>query len=149
MRSVELAKVAVAAEALVLRREVRRQLWRAVYAAGAAVFGIAVLVLVHVVLYQAIALYLRPIFAALIVLGVDLVAAGALAALAFGGGSDSIQDEARQIRKQAIDELKHSLTMVGMAAELTGVVLRGRAKSRVRHGAANTLAALASRLIGR
>ena len=51
MRSVELAKVALASEGLRLRRMARRQALRVAYGAGAAVFGIAMLVVLHFVIY--------------------------------------------------------------------------------------------------
>ena len=60
MRAVELAKVAAAAEALRLRRLARRQAIRAGLGAGAAIFGIAVFVLLHVLAYDLLLAVVRP-----------------------------------------------------------------------------------------
>ncbi len=149
MRTVELAKVAVSAESLVLRREARRQAMRAGFGAGAAIFGIAALAALHVVLYQLLGLYMRPLFAALIVLGVDVVAAAALGYFTLATIPDPVQEEARAIRTQAMDEMRRSLTIIGMTAEVAALLLRTSAQNRMRNGLANTLAMAASRLLGR
>jgi hypothetical protein len=149
VRTVELAKVAVAAEALVLRREVRRQTVRVLFGLAAAVFAVAAAAVLHLVVYEVLRLYLLPIYAALFILVLDLVAAGALGWFALAGAPDPVQEEARQVRHQALEELQHSLTLVGMAAEIASLMLRTSARNRVRNGLAATLAAAATRLMGR
>jgi len=149
VRTVELAKIATAAEALRLRRIARRQALRGLYGAAAAVFAVAVLVMVHVVLYLGLNLWLSPIVSALIVLVLDVIAAGALGYVVLQSPPDAVEIEAKQIRIQAMSELRRSLTVMGMAAELAGVVLRTGARSGVRRGVAGVAAGLASRLIGR
>ncbi len=125
MRSVELAKVAASAEALRLRRVVRRQGMRAAYGAVAAVFAIGVLVLVHVTLYHVLTpAYVTPTVASLILLALDLVIAGVMAVLAMSDKPDSIEDEAKTIRQQAVIEMRKSMTLVALAGETAGAVLR-------------------------
>lgn len=149
MRSVELAKVAVAAEGLHLRRFARRQAMRVAYGAGAAVFGLAALVVLHFAIYIVLARWLGPIWAVFIVLLLDAVGAGVLGALAFSGKPDAVEQEARDVRAQALIELRRSLTAMSLAAEVGGAVLRRRARTEARRSMAGTVAMLVSRLIGR
>lgn len=97
---------------------------RAAYGAGAAVFAIAVFVLLHVVAYSLMVPGLSPTAASLILLAVDVVAAGALAYFALGNAPDLIEQEALTIRQQAVIEMRRSMTAVSLAGELAGVVLR-------------------------
>ena len=124
MRTVELAKVAASAEALRLRRVAYRQGKRAAYGAGAAVFGIAVFVLLHVVAYNAMVPVISPLVASLILLAVDLVLAAILGYLAFSNKPDAVEDEAKMIRQQAIVELRKSMTVMAMAGEAASLMVR-------------------------
>lgn len=149
MRTVELARVAVAAESLYLRRVARRQAMRGAFAIAAAVFALLLLGVLHVVIYLTARLYLSPLWSATVVLAVDLVIVTILAVLAMRGVPDSVEVEAKQIREQAVAELKRSLTAMGMAAELAGLVFRTTARSGARRGVATAVAEVASRLLGR
>lgn len=124
MRTVELAKVAAAAEALRLRRIAHRQGMRAAYGAGAAVFGIAVFVLLHVVAYHLMVPRFTPLTASLILLAFDVVVAGVLAYFAMGNVPDPIEHEALAIRQQAVVEMRKSMTLMSLAGELAGNALR-------------------------
>lgn len=149
MRTVELAKIATAAEALRLRRLARRQAMRGAYGAAAAAFAIAVLVVLHFTIYVALTLWLSPMVSVLIVLAIDVIAAGVLGTMALRSVPDPIEVEARQVRVQAMLELKRSLTVMGMAAEVTGLVFRTGVRTRARRSVATAAAEMVSRLIGR
>ena len=152
MRAIELAKVAAAAEALRLRRIVRRQGMRAAYGAGAAVFGIAVFVLLHVVAYDLLLKALSPLISSLILLGIDLVVAAVLVTLALRDTPDEVEREALAVRKQAVIEMKKSATAVAVAGEITSLVVRRRARAAVgnpRRSRAWLIADIASRLMAR
>ena len=149
MRTVELAKVAVAAESLRLRRLAKRQAMRAAYAAGAAVFGIAVLVGLHVTLWTFLAPRTSPVLASVIVVAVDVVIAAVLAFLALRNTPGAIEEEARIIRTQAVAEVKRSMTFMGMAAEMGGAALRTGARAGLRRKAGDVVLETFSRLIGR
>ena len=149
MRTVELAKVAVAAEALRLRRIARRQAMRGAYGAGAAVFGIAVLIVLHIVIYQILRIWLSPLVSSILVLVLDGAIAGVLGYLALQNTPDSVELEARQIKAQAIAEMKRSLTLMTMAAEVGGLVLRNRTRTGMKRGMAQVAAEMVSRLVGR
>lgn len=149
MRTVELAKVAVAAEALRLRRIARQQAVRAAVGVAAGIFAISALATLHLVAWTAIRPYLSPLITALILLAFDIVVCGILAVMAIRGVPDPIEAEAKALRVQALEEMKRSLTVMGMAAEVAGTVFRARARTGTRRGAASIAAHLASRLVGR
>lgn len=151
MRTVELAKVAASAEALRLRRVAHRQGMRAAYGAGAAVFAIAVFVLMHVVAYNAMVPGLSPLVASLIILGVDLIVAAILGYLALSNKPDAVEDEAKMIRQQAIVELRKSMTAVALAGEAASLLLRRpRTVTVVRpRGTVRLAGELAARLMAR
>jgi len=124
MRTIDLAKVAASAEALRLRRIAHRQGMRAAYGAGAAVFGIAVFVLLHVVAYHAMVPQLSPLVASIILLVFDLVVAAVLGYLALSNKPDMIEDEAKMIRQQAVVEMRRSVTAMALVGEVAGAMIR-------------------------
>ncbi|HYZ63477.1 MAG TPA: hypothetical protein VE650_13590 [Acetobacteraceae bacterium] len=152
MRAVELAKVAAAAEALRLRRFARRQGMRAAFGAGAAVFGIAVFVLLHVLAYHLLRLGLGPVVSSLILLAVDVIVAGVLAFLAMRNEPDEVEREALAIRRQAVQEAKRAATVMAVAGEAARLLIRRRARSAVdnpRRSRAWLIADIASRVLAR
>jgi cobalamin biosynthesis protein CobD/CbiB len=149
MRSVELARAAAQAEALYLRRVARRQAMRGAFGAVAAVFGIAIVVMLHVLLYVILAGFMQPAVAALIVLAVDLVMAIVFAVLARRNAPDRIEEEARLLRDEALAGLRSSLTMTSLAASAAGLVLRRGASRTKGRGRRVIVSALASRLMPR
>lgn len=124
MRTVDLAKIAASAEALRLRRIARRQGMRAAYGAGAAVFGIAVFVLLHVIVYNLLVPHVSPLIASIILFVFDLVVAAVLGFLAMSNKPDSIEDEAKMIREQAVVEMRRSVSTMALAGEVAGMMVR-------------------------
>ncbi len=151
MRTVELAKVAASAEALRLRRVAYRQGMRAAYGAGAAVFAIGVLVLLHVVAYNAMVPRLSPLVASLILLAADVILAAVLGYLALSNKPDAVEEEAKMIRQQAVVELQKSMTVMALAGEATSLLLRRpRTVTVVKpRGTVRLAGELASRLLAR
>ena len=154
MRAVELAKVAASAEALRLRRMARRNAIQVAFWAAAGVFAVAVFVLLHVVAYHLMVPRLTPTQASLVVLAVDLVAAGAFAFLARRDVPDPVEAEAHQIRQQALVEMRSSLTLAAMAGSAASLVLgrrRGRSDVTVvgKRGTMRLVGELAARLLAR
>lgn len=152
MRALELAKVAAAAEALRVKRYARRQGIRIGFAAGAAVFGIAVVAMVHVLAMVLLALIVPIWAAALIVLVVDAVIGGVLGKMALSNTPDRIEIEAAALRRQSLAEAKSAATSLATIGEVAGLAIgmtgRRRAKS-TRVGKAWMIADLASRFIRR
>lgn len=149
MRTVELAKVAAAAEALRLRRMARRQAIRAVYGLGAAIFGVAVLVVLHVVAWNALQPMLTPTQASLAVLAVDIVLAAGLGFMAWRNAPDAVELEAKAIREQAVIEMRQSLTVMGVVAGVTGVAVRAGARQGIRAGLTGAITEAVLRMVRR
>jgi hypothetical protein len=118
MRLVRLAKVAAAAEKLRLRRLVRRQLLRAVYGGVAVVFALALLASLHVAGGIALASWVGPAWAALIVAGVDLVIAAVFGVIAAGNEPDAVEREAMLVSQEARAQMAETAVMATMVAPL-------------------------------
>ena len=151
MRAVELAKVAANAEALRLREMASRQSMRAVYGGVAAVFALGVLVLLHVVAYNIMVPNVSPVVASLILLAVDLVIAGVCGLKAFKSVPGTVETEALAIRKQAVHDMRGSITVMSMAGEALGFAVRPKRNvTLVRpRGMARLAGEVASRLLRR
>lgn len=155
MRAVELAKVAASAEALRLRRMARRTALHGAFYAVAGVFGIAAFVVLHVVLYQLLALGLGPFWASVALLVLDLAIAGVFVYFALRDSPDGIEEEARVIRQQALAEMRRSLTPAALAAQVAAMFLRRRFRRRPevilvgKRGTRHVVGELAARLLAR
>jgi hypothetical protein len=84
MRIADFLKIAAEAEILRLRHMLARQGRRAAFGAVGAFFGLSVVVLADVICWQLLHLYVTPIYATLILLGVNLILTAIFAALAHG-----------------------------------------------------------------
>ena len=125
MRTTRLASVAAQSQILLLKRNARSGLRRAIYGAVAAVFGIGVLILLHVLGIMALVQFahLSSFVSAAIVLGVDLVIAAIFGVLASGAMKDPVAEEARLLRDQSLEQLRESLQAAALlrpAARLLG-----------------------------
>jgi len=151
VRAVELAKVAANAEALRLRQLASRQSMRAAYGGVAAVFGIGVLVLLHVAAYYLLVPSVSPLVASLILLAFDLVVAGVCGLKALKSVPGAVEQEALAIRKQALLDMRGSVTATSLAGEAMGMAFRrSRTVTVVRpRGTVRLAGELASRLMRR
>ncbi len=124
---------------------------RAAYGAGAAVFAVAVFVLLHVIAYNAMLGSVSPLTASLILFGVDLIVAAVLAYLALSSKPDAVEDEAKMIRQQAIIEMRRSVTTMSLVGEVAGMIVRRpRSVTVVKpRGTARLAGELAARLLAR
>lgn len=122
MRAVDLAKVAASAEALRLRRHLFRIGRQVAFIVVAGVFGFFALISLHVVLWT---LCDGPwntgkVWASIIVLAVDVIAAGVLLLLGRGKLADPIEVEARITRDRSLSELRSALAMTALTGTMTG-----------------------------
>jgi hypothetical protein len=124
MRTVDLGRTAAQAEVLRIKRVVHRQVGRVVLALIAAVFLVAVLVMIHVVAYLVIRTWLIPIWDTAAILAFDLVMALLLGGLALRDTPDPLEIEARLIRDQALGQMKQSLTIMALLAPLMRLLAR-------------------------
>jgi hypothetical protein len=116
VRTTRLARLAAEAEILLIRREIRTVIRRAIYGVVAAIFGLSALALLHIVGYEALRQYaqLPQVAAAGIVLAVDVVIAVLFLLLANGAMADPVAAEARLIRDQSLAQIKDTLTMAAL-----------------------------------
>jgi hypothetical protein len=105
MRALRLARIAAQAEGLVLRRHFRRVIVQAILGGVAAIFLICALALAHFAGWLALVRVVAPVWAALIVFGVDMVLGAILGLLAMRSTPDRIEREAIQVRDQAKQQL--------------------------------------------
>ena len=136
MRTLRLAQVAAQAEGLMIKRSVLRYGRRAVYGAIAAVFGLALLVMLHVTGWLALTGFggVTPFWSSVIVLGVDLLIAGLFALLARGTLPDVVEREARELRDRSLLELRNTALLgfaLGPAGRVAGRGALGVAKRLV------------------
>ena len=136
MRTLRLAQVAAQAEALIVKRTALRYGRRAAYGAVAAVFGLALLVMLHVTGWLALTGFggITPFWSSVIVLGVDLLLAGLFALLARGSLPDPIEREARDLRDRSLLELRNTALLgfaLGPAGRVAGRGVFGMARRLV------------------
>src|ERR1700712_5266150 len=125
MRATNLAKVAAQAEILRLQYFLKRQGIRAAFGVVALIFLVAVLVFANVLGWQVAHLYVSAIYASLIMLGVNLVIAAVFGALASRSTPSREEQEALDLRRQALHEARNSLAL-GALVPVAGMLLRGR-----------------------
>ena len=142
MRTAELAKVAANAEKLRLQTLAKRQAMRGVFGAVAALFGLGVLILLHVLGYQLLRRGLGPVASTLVLLAVDLVIVIVCGVLALRSAPSTVEQEAEDIRRQALREMRTTMTVMGMIGPATRL-LGGRRSTGL------ALGALATRLLTR
>ena len=143
MRAVELGKVAAQAEKIRLGQIAKRQALRVVFALVAAVFALGVLVLLHVLGYQLLVGAMRPVFATLVLLVVDLVILITCGVLAMRNAASQVEIDARLVRDQALVEMRSALSLMSLIAPV-GAAIVGR-----RGGRSALVGALATRLLSR
>jgi hypothetical protein len=142
MRSLRLARIMAEAEGLRLRRLIRRTLRQAIYGVIALVFVLGALAWLHVTGYLALRENLKAVYAALIVVGVDVVIAGIFGLMASSSSPDRVEREALQLRNTARNQLAittASASVLAPAARMLGF----------RHLSGLLLGALAGRYMGR
>jgi hypothetical protein len=125
MRAVNLAKVAAEAEIVRIRHMLKRQGMRAALGLVAVLFVLGVLVLAHFAGWQVLRLYVPPIYATLILLGVDLVVAAIFGILAARSSPSGTEHEALSVRQRALREARSSLAL-GALIPVAGALLRSR-----------------------
>jgi 4-amino-4-deoxy-L-arabinose transferase-like glycosyltransferase len=125
MRAVNLAKVAAEAEVVRIQHMLKRQGMRAAFGLVAVLFALGVLVLAHIAGWQVLRLYVLPIYATLILLGVDLVMAVIFGILAARSSPSRAERDALAIRQQALREARSALAL-GALVPVAGRLLRSR-----------------------
>jgi hypothetical protein len=125
MRTGNLAKVAAEAEILRIKHMLKRQGIRAGFGLVAAVFVLADLVLIDVVIWQLLRMIVAPIFATLILLVVNLLLSVVFGVLAAKSSPGQTEREALAIRQRAVAEARNSLAL-GTLVPVIGTLFRWR-----------------------
>lgn len=131
MRALRLLAVAAEAEGLRLRREAALLARSAVLFAAAAVFGLALLVMLHVAAFAWLAPSWGPAMAALLVAAGDLLIALALVLIG-RPGNDPVAQEALAIRRASLAEatehpFRGLVSVGGVARSSVGQMVAERA----------------------
>ena len=124
MRTVDLGRSAAQAELLRFKLMIKRQAWRGVWGAVAAVFAMATLMMVHVVAFEALSLVIAPIWAAVVVLAFDLVMLLIFGLVASSSKAGRIETEAREVRDRALLEMRESLAVSALLNPVGRVAVR-------------------------
>jgi hypothetical protein len=116
MRSTRLVQIAAEAEGLRLRTKFSRIGRQIAFGAVAALFAVLAIVLLHVVSFQAILIALgpgdwMPVAAAGIMFAIDLLMCALFVVLAARGGESAVEQEALQVRQQAVHQMGEVLSM--------------------------------------
>ncbi len=125
MRTTNLIKVAAQAEMLRYQHMLKRQGIRAAFGFAALVFIVGVLVLANVIGWQVARMYVVPIYASLIMLGVNLVIAAIFGLLAARSSPSRHETDAVEIRQRALREARGSVALSAVIP-LAGALLRAR-----------------------
>ena len=104
---------------------------RAVWGVVAAVFLIAVLVMVHAVGFALLTLVLSPLWSTVILLAVDLVFAILFGLLAIRSAPDAVETEARTIRDQALLEMRESLAIGALLNPVSRIAFRSAGRKNI------------------
>jgi hypothetical protein len=125
MRTTNLIKVAAKAEILRIRQMLKRYGMRAALGLAAVVFILGVLVLANIAGWQVLRLYVSPISATLVMLGVNLLIAVIFGLLAARSSSSRTEREALALRERALQEAQNSLAL-GALVPVARALLRSR-----------------------
>lgn len=137
MRLFRLLQLAAQAETLRWKRTGRGYAIQAGFGIGAAVFGLMMLVMLHLAAFSWLAeTNLGPVGAALVVAAVDLVLAGLFGFLAARSGLDPVAVEAERVRDNALRQVGDQTAR----AAIIMPVVRSRSMKKGLIGAAITAA---------
>ena len=142
MRLIDLARVAAEAEGVRLKVMLKRQARRGIWGAAAAVFALFFCVSLHLTAYEFLAPWLGAGFAALALMGLDLVLAVVFGILAAGNTPSLQEREAAAISRTARLQLRDTaatFAMVLPVARLAGA----------RRGKGALIAAIVAKLFNR
>ena len=129
MRTIDLGRAAAQAELIRLKLLLKRQAMRGVWGAVAAVFGLAVLVMVHVIGYLLLCLILPPIWAAVVVLAFDLIVLAVFGLLAVVSKPGRVEVQAQEIRDRALIEMRESVAISALLNPVARVAVKAAGRS--------------------
>ncbi|WP_135465697.1 phage holin family protein [Crenalkalicoccus roseus] len=135
-RVFSLLRIAAQAEGLRWRRMGQGYAMQAGFAAGAAVFGLMLLIMLHAAAYAWLAPRQGAVAAALVIAAVDLVLAALLGWLAARHRTDAVAEEAERVRDDALRQVGDQTARAALLLPL----LRSQSAKKGLIGAALTAA---------
>jgi len=123
IRSLRLARIAVQAEGLRLRRLARRTAVRVGLVVVAAPFMLACFAFLETALWDWLSRNLRPEFAALITAGINFAIAGLLLLIAALSRDSQVEIEALRVRQRALEDATRQLTIAATVAPFIRLLL--------------------------
>ena len=130
MRSVNLLKLAFEAELLRLRAMMARQGRRAAFAVIALIFALIVLALAEATGWLVLRHRAESIPSTLILLGINLVIAAIFGLMAARSSPGHTEQEAIQVRRQALDAARGTLTFTAAVPAITYLLGNRRGRTR-------------------
>lgn len=134
MRSLQLARIALEAETLRLRRMARRTATRGAMVVAAVPFLLAMLAFFELALWSYLAGQFIAPFAALIMAGANIIVAGVFLLVAAVSSDSRVEIEALKVRQKALEDVSRQITMAAMIAPATrfllGQILPARSRRR-------------------
>jgi hypothetical protein len=123
IRSLSLARIAVQAEALRVRRLARRTAVRMALLLVAAPFLLACFVFLETALWEWLSQQLLPAYAALIIAGVNLAIGGILLLIAALSRDSKVEIEALRVRQRALEDATRQFTIAATVAPFVRLLL--------------------------
>jgi len=123
IRSLRLARIAVQAEGLRLRRLARRTAVRVGLVLVAVPFLLACFAFLETALWDWLSGTLRPEFAALITAGINFAVAGVLLLIAALSRDSQVEIEALRVRQRALEDATRQLTIAATVAPFIRLLL--------------------------
>lgn len=118
MRPLRLVRIAAEAEKLHVQALLGRVTRQGAMGVVAAVFGLFALGFLHGIGYLALRFALSPIASASVMFGIDVLLAAILGVVAVRGGESAAEREAREVRQQALVQLRNATAMYSVMAPL-------------------------------
>ena len=131
MRTVELGRTAAQAELIRFKAMLKRQAMRGAWGGVAAVFALAVLFMLHVLAMAILTPSVGPIWAAVIVLVFDLVLLAVFGTIALKSTPNRIETQAREIRDQALVEMRESVAVGALLNPVGRVVVKAAGRGAI------------------
>jgi hypothetical protein len=141
MRALDLVKIAASSEKVRLQQLAHRQTRRAVYFAIAAIFGIAVFCMVHVLLLDLLRTQFERHWASAILLALDGIVAAGFGFLGYSSKPGSLEVEAYTARQRAVREGRDT----AIVALLPAVLSLAKVTTRGSLSVARSIAGILSR----
>jgi hypothetical protein len=124
MRPVRLAQIAAQAEGVRWRRRAKRAVTQVICLVLGLPFLLAAFGFLETAFWSYVVQHFQPVYAALIVMGGNMLVVLLLLVLAMRRGShDTVELEALEVRRRALESAQRSISIAAMAGPIAGFLL--------------------------